>query len=76
MTSVPHEAWHAVSGMGELTAYPIGYLVALKYRLMNKFPNLKTALSRRVEYRRVTRSEAFPDAEKYGDRVEHYERVN
>ena len=74
-TTVPHEGWHAMTGLGEITAYPVGKLVSIKYGLLSQFPNLKQLLSRRVEYRRVTHSQEFPEAEKYGNRVEHYELV-
>lgn len=75
-TTVPHEAWHAMTGLGEMTAYPVGYLAAIKSQVVNQFPNLKNLLSRRVEYRRVTHSQEFPEAERYGNRVEHYELVH
>jgi len=74
-TTVPHEAWHAMTGLGEITAYPVGKLVSIKYGLLSQFPNLKQFLSRRVKYRRVTNSSEFPEANKYGNRVEHYELV-
>jgi len=71
-TTVPHEVWHANTGLGELTAHPIGRIVALKYEILKQFPRLKALLSRKVEYRRVTKETAFPQAEKYRGRVEHY----
>lgn len=74
-TTVPHETWHAMTGLGEITAYPVGKLVSIKYGLLSNFPNLKRMLSRQVEYRRVYNSREFPEAEKYGNRIEHYELV-
>ena len=72
MTTVPHESWHAMTGMGELTAYPVGRIVAAKYELVQKFPRLKALFSRRVEYRRSEGSGEFPGAKRYRGRVEHY----
>jgi hypothetical protein len=74
-TTVPHEGWHAMTGLGEITAYPVGRLVSIKYGLLSNFPNLKQMLSRQIEYRRVYNSREFPEAEKYGNRIEHYELV-
>ena len=51
-------------------------MAALKYQVVSQFPNLKQLLERRVEYRRVTHSAEFPEVEKYGNRVEHYELVH
>ncbi len=72
VTTIPHEAWHAMTGLGELTAYPVGRIVAAKYELVKKFPRLKALFSRRVEYRRSEGSEEFPGASRYRGRVEHY----
>jgi len=70
-----HEAWHAQSGLGEATAYPVGNILARKYNLLKKFPQLKKIISKKVRYRRATKAETkkeFPDATKYGTRVRHY----
>jgi len=74
ITTVPHETWHAMTGLGELTAHPIGKIIALKYEILKQFPRLKALLSRKVEYRRVPPEEEkwFPQAKKYRGRVEHY----
>ncbi|GAH77432.1 unnamed protein product [marine sediment metagenome] len=72
VTTIPHEAWHAMTGLGELSAYPVGRIVAAKYELIKNFPRLKAFFSRRVEYQRSEGSEEFPRASRYRDRVEHY----
>lgn len=72
LTTVPHESWHAMTGLGELTAYPVGRMVAAKYELVKKFPRLKALISRRAEYRRSEESVEFPQAARYRGRVEHY----
>jgi len=72
VTTIPHEAWHAMTGLGELTAYPVGRIVAAKYELVKNFPRLKALFSRRVEYQRTEGSEEFPRASRYQGRVEHY----
>jgi len=45
VTMIPHEAWHAMTGLGELTAYPVGRIVAAKYEFVKKFPRLKALFS-------------------------------
>ena len=75
ITTVPHESWHAQTGLGETTAYPVGKIISLKYEFLKQFPRLKTLLTRKVEYKRVTKETEFPQASKYGSRVEHYVRV-
>lgn len=72
LTTIPHESWHAMTGLGELTAYPVGRVVAAKYELVSRFPRLKALISRRAEYRRVEVSVEFPQAARYRGRVEHY----
>lgn len=72
LTTIPHESWHAMTGLGELTAYPVGRMVAAKYELIKKFPRLKALISRRAEYRRSEESAEFPRARSYRGRVEHY----
>lgn len=70
-----HEAWHAMTGLAELSAYPVGNILARKYNFLKKFPNIKKILGKRVKYRRATKAETkkeFPDATKYGTRVRHY----
>jgi len=73
-STVGHEAWHAMTGLGELTADPVGRLVALKYEIIRQFPRLKALLTRRVVYRRVSPEEEveFPQVKRYRGRVEHY----
>lgn len=75
ITTVSHEAWHAMTGLGELTAYPVGRIVAAKYELIKNFPRLKSLFSRKIEYRRTEESREFPGARRYRDRVEHYTLV-
>ena len=72
LTTVSHESWHAMTGLGELTAYPVGRIVAAKYEFIKNFPRLKTLVSRRIEYRRNEGSGEFPRAMRYRGRVEHY----
>lgn len=71
-TTIPHESWHAMTGLGELTAYPVGRIVAAKYEFIKNFPRLKALFSRRIEYRRNEGSREFPRASRYRGRVEHY----
>jgi len=71
-TTVPHEAWHAMTGLGELSAYPIGNLLARKHQMLSQFPKLKSMLSRKVHYKEIFDSEDFPAAKKYGKRVRHF----
>ena len=61
-----------MTGLGELTAYPVGRIVAAKYELIKNFPRLKALFSRRIEYRRNEGSREFPRASRYRGRVEHY----
>jgi len=75
LTTVPHESWHAMTGLGELTAYPVGRIVAAKYELIKNFPRLKALVSRRIEYGRSEESREFPRARRYRGRVEHYSLV-
>ncbi len=75
VSTVPHEAWHGQTSFGEVTAYPVGNILARKYNLLRKFPKIKNLLRRKVKYRRATKAETkkeFPDATKYGTRVRHY----
>ncbi len=72
VTTVSHESWHAMTGLGELTAYPVGRIVAAKYEFIKNFPRLKALISRKVEYRRSEGSGEFPQASRYRGRVEHY----
>jgi len=72
LTTIPHESWHAMTGLGELTAYPVGRMVAAKYEFVKRFPRLKALISRRTEYRRTEESAEFPQARGYRGRVEHY----
>lgn len=72
LTTIPHESWHAMTGFGELTAYPVGRVVAAKYEFIKKFPRLKALISRRTKYRRTEESVEFPQARGYQGRVEHY----
>jgi len=75
LTTIPHESWHAMTGLGELTAYPVGRMVAAKYELVSRFPRLKALISKRAEYKRTEESIEFPRARRYGGRVEHYTLV-
>jgi hypothetical protein len=75
VTTVPHEVWHANTGLGELSAYPVGNLLAIKYRLLNKFPAVKNLLARKVEYAEASNHSDFPQVEKYRGRVKHYTLV-
>lgn len=75
ISTIPHEGWHAMTSLGELSAYPVGNILARKYNLLKKFPKIKRLLGKRVKYRRATKAETkkeFPDATKYGTRVRHY----
>lgn len=76
VTTVPHEVWHANTGLGELTAYPVGNLLAIKYRLLSKFPAVKNLLSRKVEYVEASSHSDFPQVEKFRGRVKHYTLVD
>lgn len=76
ITTVPHESWHAMTGLGELTAYPVGRAVAAKYEFVQMFPRLKALISRKTEYRRSLEATEFPRARFYKNRVEHYTLVD
>lgn len=74
-TTVPHEAWHAMTGLGELTAYPVGNFLAKKYNALKRLPKIRQLIRKPLKYRRATKRETveeFPDAKKYGARVRHY----
>lgn len=75
VTTVPHESFHAGSGLGELLAYPLGSLMAAKYTVMSRFPRLKQLRSRNIDYEEVPNPPEFPGLSKYGDRVKHYQLV-
>jgi hypothetical protein len=75
VTTVPHEMWHANTGLGELTAYPVGNLLAAKYRVLSRFPAVKDLLTRKVEYAESSNPTDFPQAEKYRGRLKHYTLV-
>ncbi len=68
-TTVPHEVWHAQTGLGELSAWPIGNQLARRYNHMKRFPRVREALTRRVKYREVSSADEFPDLGKYAGRV-------
>lgn len=75
VTTAPHEAWHAQTALGETTAYPIGNLVARKYKLFKQFPNLMKNLGRPIKYREASRAETlkdFPKTKAYLGRIRHY----
>lgn len=78
-TTVPHEAWHAQTGLGELTAYPIGKIFSIKYKFLKKTRLGKRLMNRRKpKYRLASPQETakeFPGAEKYAGRVRHFVRV-
>jgi len=74
-TTVPHEVWHALTGLGEATAYPIGKALQMKHRIFSKFPMLKQIRSKPVKYKEVKGSSEFPTAKKYGKRIRHFELV-
>lgn len=75
VTTIPHEILHANTGLGELVAYPVGNLLAAKYKLMSRFPNLKNLRSRKIEYQEDPNPPEFPALTKYGGRVKHYRLV-
>jgi len=75
VTTIPHEAWHAQTSLGEPTAYPIGNLVAKKYQAFKRFPNLMKVMGRSIKYRDATYEETvkeFPGAANYVGRLKHY----
>jgi len=73
VTTVPHEWVHSALGLGELAAYPIGNLLALRYKLtkklVEKFPLLKSLRLREVKYQEAD----VP--KKFSGRIKHYVRV-
>lgn len=76
VTTVPHEGWHAMTGLGELTAYPVGRLMGTKANLAKNFPRLSALRLRgSPDYEEVHDSVEFPEAHKYGKRVRHFRRV-
>ena len=68
ITTVPHELIHAALGLGELAAYPLGRLLAIRYKIADLFPSLKQLKLYKVKYREA---EVPP---KYMGRVKHYVR--
>jgi len=73
LTTIPHESWHAMTGLGELTAYPVGRMVAAKYEFVSRFPRLKDTLTRKVQYREVDSASEFPNfSNKYQGRAKLY----
>jgi len=70
--TVGHECAHASLGMGEFGATVIGKMSAMKYRVLNHFPNVKALAERPVRYEKCNGSCDFPKAHQYGNRVEHY----
>lgn len=77
-STIPHESWHAMTGFGELTAYPIGNIASKKINLIKKLaPGLKNLRLRALpDYEEVPVSEDdFPAMAKYKGRVRHYRRV-
>lgn len=72
-TTVPHETWHANTGLGELTAYPIGWLLARKHDFIESRPLLNQIVPRKkVSYVEDPNPPEFPQLSKYGGRVRHY----
>ena len=69
VTTVPHEWVHSALGLGELAAYPLGSLFALKHQLTKNFPLLARLRILNVKYQ-----EAQVPSE-YRGRVKHYIRV-
>jgi len=77
-STIPHETWHANTGLGELTAYPIGNIVTKKIEMVKTLaPRLKGLRLRALpDYEEVNMSEdEFPAMAKYKGRVRHYRRV-
>lgn len=72
-TTVPHELWHCVTGLGEASAYPIGRMMARKNQLVSMFPRLRGLLRRDAEYREISSSPDVPNLEKYSGRIKLYE---
>ena len=74
-TTIPHEAWHAMTGLGELTAYPVGNFLAKKYNALKRFSKIRQLFRKPLKYRRATKKETikeFPGAKQYSARVRHY----
>lgn len=74
-TTVPHEVFHANTGLGEILAYPVGSFMAAKYKFLNRLPLLKNLRARNIEYKEVPNPPEFPALAKYGNRVKHYQLV-
>jgi hypothetical protein len=76
VTTIPHETIHANFGVGEVIAYPFGWLMAKKTDFIRKHPILDSAVPRKqVKYVEDPNPPEFPDLEKYRGRVTHYRRV-
>jgi len=69
VTTVPHEWVHSALGLGELAAYPIGYLFALKYQFTKNFPLFTRLKLLNVKYQ----EDQVPS--EYRGRVKYYIRV-
>ena len=75
VSTVPHESWHAFSGLGELTAWPIGDRLARRHQRLSRFPALKNLIKRDVKYQEVSGLDEFPGIGKYAGRVKLYKLV-
>jgi len=68
VTTTPHEWVHSL-GLGELVAYPLANLLALRYRLIQRIGILRFGFFN-VEYR-----EAYDVPREYKGKIRHYVRV-
>lgn len=72
-TTVPHETIHANFGLGELAAYPGGWLLSKKYHLRKQLPLLDNIIpKKKIQYKEDPNPPEFPQVQKYGGRIRHY----
>lgn len=75
ITETPgHECAHTL-GFGEFGASVVGKLAAMKYRVLNHFPNVKSYVQKQVKYEKCNGNCEFPKAHAYGDKVSHFRLV-
>ncbi|MDD5510746.1 MAG: hypothetical protein PHI12_08050 [Dehalococcoidales bacterium] len=68
-STVPHEVMHSAIGMGEVGAYPLGFIMGLRAQLGQTLGLVKPGGDRRPSYKEVDPPKG------YGGRVKHYVKV-
>ena len=73
VTTIPHENFHRATGLGEMLAYPYGFLAAKKVEIMSRFPLLTSLRMRELKYVEVPNPPEFPQLAEFEGRVRHYQ---